>query len=115
MPNLERFVTDIDHTGPLTIEWMVRWALRQGRTAHRQGAGRLSQPRRPIDVIAANRPVLILDEPQKTEGGKTLDPLVSLKPLMVLCASNGLFRRYLDFMELRTTFLAVGCQRQQSA
>ncbi len=66
-------------------------------------------------MIAANRPVLILDEPQKMEGGTTLDPLVSLKPLMVLCASNGLFRRYLDFMELRTTFLAVGCQRQQSA
>lgn len=33
------------------------------------------QTRRPIDVIAANRPILILDEPQKMEGGKTLDSL----------------------------------------
>ena len=42
------------------------------------------QTRRPIDVIAANRPILILDEPQKMEGGKTLDSLVNFKPLMVL-------------------------------
>ncbi len=42
------------------------------------------QTRRPIDVIAANRPVLILDEPQKMEGGKTLDSLVNFKPLMLL-------------------------------
>ena len=33
------------------------------------------QSRRPIDVIKANRPVLILDEPQKMEGAKTLDSL----------------------------------------
>ena len=26
------------------------------------------QSRRPIDVISANRPILILDEPQKMEG-----------------------------------------------
>ena len=42
------------------------------------------QSRRPIDVIAANRPILVLDEPQKMEGGKTLDSLVNFKPLMVL-------------------------------
>lgn len=42
------------------------------------------QSRRPIDVINANRPILILDEPQKMEGGKTLDSLVNFKPLMVL-------------------------------
>ena len=42
------------------------------------------QSRRPIDVIAANRPILILDEPQKMEGGKTLDSLVNFRPLMVL-------------------------------
>jgi len=42
------------------------------------------QSRRPIDVIAANRPILILDEPQKMEGGKTLDSLANFKPLMVL-------------------------------
>ncbi|MEA9914312.1 DEAD/DEAH box helicase family protein [Xanthomonas campestris pv. raphani] len=42
------------------------------------------QSRRPIDVISANRPILILDEPQKMEGGKTLDSLVNFKPLMVL-------------------------------
>ena len=42
------------------------------------------QSRKPIEVIAANRPILILDEPQKMEGGKTLDSLVNFKPLMVL-------------------------------
>jgi type III restriction enzyme len=42
------------------------------------------QSRRPIDVISANRPILILDEPQKMEGGKTLDSLVNFKPLMLL-------------------------------
>lgn len=42
------------------------------------------QSRRPIDVISANRPILILDEPQKMEGGKTLNSLENFKPLMVL-------------------------------
>ena len=42
------------------------------------------QSRKPIDVISANRPILILDEPQKMEGGKTLDSLVNFKPLAVL-------------------------------
>ncbi len=42
------------------------------------------QSRKPIDVISANRPILILDEPQKMEGGKTLDSLAKFKPLFVL-------------------------------
>jgi type III restriction enzyme len=42
------------------------------------------QSRKPIDVINANRPILILDEPQKMEGAKTLDSLADFKPLMVL-------------------------------
>jgi type III restriction enzyme len=42
------------------------------------------QSRRPIDVISANRPVLILDEPQKMEGAVTLDSLKAFKPLMIL-------------------------------
>jgi len=42
------------------------------------------QSRKPIDVISANRPILILDEPQKMEGGKTLDALAHFKPLAVL-------------------------------
>ena len=42
------------------------------------------QSRRPIDVISANRPILFLDEPQKMEGGKTLDSLANFKPLAVL-------------------------------
>jgi type III restriction enzyme len=40
--------------------------------------------RRPIDVIASNQPILILDEPQKMEGKKTLDSLAKFHPLMVL-------------------------------
>jgi type III restriction enzyme len=42
------------------------------------------QSRKPIDVIAANRPILILDEPQKMEGGKTLDSFIAFKPLAML-------------------------------
>ena len=42
------------------------------------------QSRKPIDVIKANRPVLILDEPQKMEGAKTIDSLKEFNPLMVL-------------------------------
>lgn len=42
------------------------------------------QSRRPIDVISSNRPILILDEPQKMEGAKTLDALAKFKPLMIL-------------------------------
>ena len=42
------------------------------------------QSRRPIDVISANRPILILDEPQKMEGAATLESLGKFKALMVL-------------------------------
>lgn len=42
------------------------------------------QSRRPIDVIKANRPVLILDEPQKMEGKKTLDSFMEFNPLFIL-------------------------------
>lgn len=42
------------------------------------------QSRRPIDVIKANRPILILDEPQKMEGKKTLESLREFNPLMIL-------------------------------
>ena len=37
--------------------------------------------RRPIDVIAANRPIVILDEPQKMGGNKTQKALKSFNPL----------------------------------
>lgn len=42
------------------------------------------QSRRPIDIISANRPILILDEPQKMEGAATLKSLEAFKALMVL-------------------------------
>ena len=42
------------------------------------------QSRRPIHVIKANRPILILDEPQKMEGKKTLESLKEFSPLMIL-------------------------------
>jgi type III restriction enzyme len=35
-------------------------------------------------VISSNRPILILDEPQKREGTKTLEALANFKPLMIL-------------------------------
>lgn len=42
------------------------------------------QSRKPIDVISANRPILILDEPQKMEGAATLTSLEEFRALMVL-------------------------------
>ena len=42
------------------------------------------QSRRPIDVIAANRPIIIMDEPQKMEGKSTQTALKHFKPLFVL-------------------------------
>ena len=42
------------------------------------------QSRRPIDVIKANRPILILDEPQKMEGPSTLEALAEFNALMVI-------------------------------
>lgn len=40
--------------------------------------------RRPIDVIKANRPILILDEPQKMTGAKTQQALKNFNPLFSL-------------------------------
>lgn len=45
------------------------------------------QSRRPIDVIAANRPIIIMDEPQKMEGAATQRALKNFKPLFVLSYS----------------------------
>ncbi|MBY5436193.1 type III restriction-modification system endonuclease [Rhizobium leguminosarum] len=42
------------------------------------------QSRKPIDVIASNRPIIILDEPQKMEGAATTEALPKFKPLMIL-------------------------------
>ena len=42
------------------------------------------QSRKPIDVIRGNRPILILDEPQKMEGRATMEALPKFKPLMIL-------------------------------
>lgn len=47
------------------------------------------QSRKPIDVIAANRPILIIDEPQKIEGdakkpSKSLEALMRFKALFAL-------------------------------
>ena len=40
--------------------------------------------RKPIDVIAANRPIIIMDEPQKMEGQATQKALRRFNPLFVL-------------------------------
>ena len=42
------------------------------------------QSRRPIDVISKNRPILILDEPQKMEGKATVKALEEFRPLLIL-------------------------------
>lgn len=40
--------------------------------------------RKPIDVLAANHPIIIMDEPQKMEGNATQTALKRFKPLFVL-------------------------------
>lgn len=40
--------------------------------------------RRPIDVISANHPIIILDEPQKMDGNKTQKAIKKFKPLFSL-------------------------------
>ena len=42
------------------------------------------QSRRPIDVIGASRPIVIIDEPQRIGSAKSLAALSRLRPLMVL-------------------------------
>ncbi|MGI9345459.1 MAG: DEAD/DEAH box helicase family protein, partial [Gammaproteobacteria bacterium] len=42
------------------------------------------QSRRPIEVIAANRPIVLLDEPQKLAGTKTVKGIAAFNPLMLL-------------------------------
>jgi len=42
------------------------------------------QSRKPIDIIKANRPIMILDEPQKMEGAKTLESFAEFNPLFML-------------------------------
>jgi type III restriction enzyme len=42
------------------------------------------QSRRPIDVLKRNRPIMIMDEPQKMEGAKTVEGLKEFDPLFVL-------------------------------
>ena len=42
------------------------------------------QSRKPIDVIASNQPILILDEPQKMEGAATKKALPKFRPLFIL-------------------------------
>jgi type III restriction enzyme len=42
------------------------------------------QSRKPIDVISANKPILILDEPQKLEGEGALSGLKKFDPMIVL-------------------------------
>ena len=52
------------------------------------------QSRRPIDVIAKNRPILILDEPQKMQADKTLESLSNFKSLFILRYSATHKRQY---------------------
>jgi type III restriction enzyme len=42
------------------------------------------QSRRPIDVISATRPVVIVDEPQKIGAARSLEALAAFNPLMLL-------------------------------
>ena len=42
------------------------------------------QSRRPIDVLKKNKPILILDEPQRMGGAQTVKALAQFEPMMIL-------------------------------
>ncbi|KAB0651118.1 DEAD/DEAH box helicase [Acinetobacter bohemicus] len=52
------------------------------------------QSRRPIDVISRNRPILILDEPQKMGAENTLKAMANFNPLFILRYSATHKRNY---------------------
>ena len=52
------------------------------------------QSRRPIDVISRNRPIIILDEPQKMGAEKTLQSIANFNPLFILRYSATHKRNY---------------------
>jgi len=48
-------------------------------------------------VIAANRPILILDEPQKMEGARTVESMKEFNPLFILRYSATISRNTTRF------------------
>jgi type III restriction enzyme len=69
--HLESFSSDAG-INVMVINVQAFNATWQGQPAHLRSAGRLPVAP-PIDVISANRPILILDEPQKMEGAQDLE------------------------------------------
>ena len=65
------------------------------------------QSRRPIDVISGNRPILILDEPQKMEGKATIESLAKFRPLFILRYSAT--HRTPGRLKPRSHFLLIFC------
>lgn len=79
---LERFSSDAG-VQVMIINIQGVQLVRQGESAHLRRPRRL-QSRRPIDVIKANRPIVIIDEPQKIGADKSLASLAEFNALMVL-------------------------------
>lgn len=57
--------------------------------------------RRPIDVIAANRPIIILDEPQKLGGDATQSSIKLFKPLFSESFCQGQVSRISHFTQAK--------------
>lgn len=82
LPDLDRFASDSN------INVMI--INSQAFNARGKDARRIYmkldsfRTRRPIDVIAATNPVLIIDEPQSVEGAATKERLTYFNPLMIL-------------------------------
>ena len=56
--------------------------------------------RRPIDVIAANRPIIIMDEPQKMEGDATQNALRRFMPFLSLTTLQHIRPSIIRYMHL---------------
>ncbi len=79
--NMQAFNTSFKE-GKRQTDGTVRFSNKESRLIYSECDDFRS--RRPIDVIAANRPIIIMDEPQKMGGLATQQALKNFKPLFVM-------------------------------
>lgn len=82
LAQIERFVSD----GCISVMIINSQAFNARGKDARRIYTRLDEfgSRRPIDVIAETKPILIIDEPQSVEGKQTRESLKAFSPLMTL-------------------------------
>lgn len=79
--NMQAFNTSFKE-GTRQADGNIRYSKKENRIIYSERDD--FQSRRPINVISANRPIIIMDEPQKMGGEATQNALRNFKPLFVL-------------------------------